>query len=57
MRWFPVKLMVLLLEVVIDLYILMSVGFFSRNALTSLNVILPLDKTEMKNINSSYGSF
>ena len=45
MRWFPDNLIVLLREVVIDLYMVMAVGAFSRNAFTSLYVTLPPDET------------
>ena len=40
--------MVLFIEVVIDLYRLTSVGCFSINPLTSLNLTLPSDVTERK---------
>ena len=45
MRWFPDKLIVLFTEVVIDLYMLIIAYCFLRNALTLLNVKLPLEET------------
>ena len=46
MRWFPDKLIVLLLEVVIDLYLVILVGCFFRNDVTSLCAKCPSDETE-----------
>ena len=46
MRWFPDNVIVLLREVVMDLYMAIIVGSFFRNALTSLYVTLPSDEAE-----------
>ena len=48
-RWLPDKWIVVLLEVVINLYMLISVAFFSRNVSTSLKASLPFDIAEKKN--------
>ena len=40
--------MVWFVEVVIDLYVLVTWGCFFRNALTSLNVTSPFDNTALK---------
>ena len=48
MRWFPDKLIVLLLAVVIDLYLVILVGCFFRNDVTSLCAKCPSDETEKK---------
>ena len=45
MRWFGDKLIVLLTEVVIDLYIVIVAGCFLRNVMTLLNVKLPVEET------------
>ena len=45
MRWFPDKLIVLLHEVVIDLYLAILVGCVFRNALTLLYMDWPSDET------------
>ena len=50
MRWFPDRLIVLFTEVVIDLYKVIVLCCFLRNAPTLLYVNLPLDVTlEIKN--------
>ena len=46
MRWFPVKLRVLLDKVVIDLYIMVMLSSLCRNVLTSLYVRSPPEMTE-----------
>ena len=43
--WFPVQLIVLFWRVVINLYVLVTVCFFSINALTSLYIKLPSFET------------
>ena len=46
MRWFPVKLRVLLDKVFIDLYIMVMLSSLCRNVLTSLYVRSPPERTE-----------
>ena len=46
MRWFPVKLRVLLDKVVVDLYIMVMLSSLCRNVLTSLYVRSPPERTE-----------
>ena len=47
-KWFSVKLIVLLPEVVIDLYIVTTVSWLFINAFTSLCDTLPSDATKNK---------
>ena len=49
MRWSPDKVIVIFLDVVIDLYALVTFGCFFRNVLILLYVIVPSKVTESQN--------
>ena len=52
MRWFPDRLIVVFIEVVINLYKVIVACCFFRNAVTLLNVKLPLEETRTMNLNN-----
>ena len=49
MRWSPDKVIVIYLDVVIDLYALVTFGCFFRNVLILLYVIVPSKEAEFQN--------